>query len=232
MFSKGIKDGIPIALGYLSVSFTFGLAAVGCGLKVWQAVLISITNLTSAGQFAGLDIMAAGGGMLEMAFAQLVINIRYSLMSISLSQKADSSMTRFWRLILGYGITDEIFAVAVGQNETVGRKYLSGLIITPVLGWTLGTFLGAFLGNILPEIVINALGVAIYAMFLAIILPPARENLKVMVVVIAAVVLSCVMFYVPWLKEHISLGTSIIIAAVISATLGAVFFPIRDEQKE
>jgi predicted branched-subunit amino acid permease len=176
--------------------------------------------------------MAAGGGMLEMALAQLVINIRYSLMSISLSQKADSSMTRFWRLILGYGITDEIFAVAVGQNETVGRKYLSGLIITPVLGWTLGTFLGAFLGNILPEIVINALGVAIYAMFLAIILPPARENLKVMVVVIAAVVLSCVMFYVPWLKEHISSGTSIIIAAVISATLGAVFFPIRDEQIE
>ncbi len=229
MFSKGIKDGIPIALGYLSVSFTFGLAAVGCGFKVWEAVLISITNLTSAGQFAGLDIMAAGGGLLEMALAQLVINIRYSLMSISLSQKADSSLTGFWRIILGYGITDEIFAVAVGQNETVGRRYLSGLIITPVIGWTLGTFLGAFLGNILPEIVINALGVAIYAMFLAIILPPARENLKVMTVVILAVILSCLMFYVPWLKEHISSGISIIIAAVLSAAFGAAFFPVKDE---
>ena len=134
-FKKGLKDGIPICLGYISVSFTFGLQAVSSGLYWWQAVLISLTNLTSAGQFAGLDIMVRGGGFwVEMGCAQLIINLRYALMSLSLSQKADSSVKGIHRWLTGFGITDEIFAVSMGNKDEVSRSYLYGLILLPVLG--------------------------------------------------------------------------------------------------
>ncbi|MBQ9695324.1 MAG: AzlC family ABC transporter permease [Oscillospiraceae bacterium] len=231
-FQKGIRDGIPIALGYLSVSFTFGLAAVANGLAVWQAVLISLTNLTSAGQFAGLDIMAAAGGYAEMVLAQLVINLRYSLMSIAVSQKADANMKTPQRLLVGFGITDEIFAVATGQNDSVSTAYMTGLMLTPIAGWTLGTLLGALAGNILPALVADALGIAIYGMFLAIILPPARENKKLFVIIGAAAAISCIRYFTP-LREVLSSGFTIIIAALAASVLGAVLFPVdTDAQKE
>lgn len=225
---QGMKDGIPIALGYLSVSFTFGLMAVAGGLRIWQAVLISATNLTSAGQLAGLDIMLAYGGMAEMALAQLVINLRYSLMSIAISQKADDSITTPARLGIGFGITDEIFALAVGQHETLGKRYMTGLIITPFIGWTVGTLLGAVLGSILPGFVVDALGIALYAMFLAIIIPPARKDIHVAVIILIAAALSCIRYYTP-LKDMISSGFTIIIASVAASTIGAVFFPKEDK---
>lgn len=170
-FSRGVRDGIPIALGYISVSFTFGMMAVSQGLPVWFAVAVSMTNLTSAGQFAGLSLIVSGASLLEMALTQLTINLRYALMSLSLTQKLDSSVTladRFW---ISFGNTDEIFAVASGQNGPVGKKYFLGLMSTPYCGWALGTLLGAAAGNILPSPVRDALGIAIYGMFLAIIVP-------------------------------------------------------------
>ena len=143
---EGMQDGIPIALGYVSVSFTFGLMAVNVGMSWWQAVLISMTCITSAGQFAGLDIMVAGGAFIEMALSQFVINLRYALMALSLSQKVDKSLNTPWRFITGVGITDEIFAVAMSRKGKVDRRYLSGLIIVPYLGWAVGTVMGALLG--------------------------------------------------------------------------------------
>ena len=126
-FKNGLKNGIPIALGYLSVSFTFGLQAVNGGMNWWQAVLISLTNVTSAGQFAGLDIMTAGAGLwFEMACTQFIINIRYSLMSLSLSQKTDPSIRGIHRFLIAFGITDEIFAVAMGSPNDVSNKYKIG----------------------------------------------------------------------------------------------------------
>ncbi len=166
-----------------------------------------------------------------MVLAQLVINLRYSLMSISVSQKADRTMTTPVRFAVGFGITDEIFAVAVGQNKMVGRRYMAGLIITPFIGWALGTFLGAVVGDVLPVMITEALGIAIYAMFLAIIIPPARENKKLFIVIGIAAAISCIRFYTP-LQGKISSGFTIIIAAVIASAIGALLFPAQEEAEE
>ena len=160
-FRKGLSDGLAIGLGYLSVSFSFGIMAVTSGLSWWQAVLVSLTNLTSAGQVAGVGIMAAGGSLIEMAVATFIINLRYSLMGIALSQKTDESMNTPARLFTGFFITDEIFGVASGTDHPVSRAYMTGIGILPVAGWTLGTLLGAVLGNVLPAIVTNALSIGI-----------------------------------------------------------------------
>ena len=227
-FGKGIRHGIPIALGYLSVSFAFGMKAVGDGLTWLQAVLISATNLTSAGQMAGLPLMIGGASLTEMALTQLTINLRYGLMSLSLGRKLDGSMGTLQRLIFSFANTDEIFAVASSQPGKVGKRYLYGLMLTPFLGWTLGTLLGGVAGTLLPDFVRSALGIAIYGMFLAIILPPARERKPVRFVVICAVALSMCFRWMPGLNR-ISGGFAIILCAVISAAAGAARYPETEE---
>lgn len=226
-FYKGVKHGIPIAMGYLSVSFTFGMKAVADGLSPMQALLISMTNVTSAGQFAGLPLMVAQASLIEMALTQLIINLRYALMSLSLSQRLDKSMTTLHRMIFSFCNTDEIFAVASSQPEKVGRWYLYGLMSTPYWGWALGTLLGAVAGQLLPEFLRTALGIAIYGMFLAIILPPARKEKPVRVVVMIAVALSLCFRYIPALST-LSSGFVIIICAVAASTLGALLFPVKE----
>lgn len=226
-FKKGLKDGIPIALGYLSVSFTFGLQGVKGGLSWWETVLISICNVTSAGQFAGLDIMLSGGGFwIEMACAQFIINLRYALMSISLSQKADKSLSGIHRWLVGFGVTDEIFVMAMGNIGEVSRQYMYGLIALPVAGWSLGTLIGAAAGKILPEIVISALSIAIYGMFLAIIIPPAKKNKGIAMAAIFAALLSCCFKWLPILNK-VSGGFSIIICTVLSAGIMAALMPVK-----
>lgn len=230
-FKKGLRDGIPIALGYISVSFTFGLQAVSAGLTWWEAVMISFTNLTSAGQFAGLDIMIRGGGFwIEMICTQFIINLRYALMSLSLSQKTDKSVKGIHRWLTGFGITDEIFAVSMGNEKEISNKYLYGIILLPLLGWTGGTLLGAAAGNVLPGVVRDSLCIAIYGMFLAIIIPPAKKNRAILKVVIISVLLSCAFKWVPVLNE-VSSGFVIIICTVVAATIGAVFFPVKEEKE-
>lgn len=230
-FRKGLQDGVPIALGYLSVSFTFGMMAVSGGLTWWEALFISVTNLTSAGQFAGLDIMLGMGSMIEMAMAELVINMRYALMSISLSQKVDDSISGIYRWILGFGITDEIFGVAASQEKPFGRSYFGGLMILPIFGWSLGTVLGAISGNLLPQSICNALGIAIYGMFLAVIIPNARQDSGILKVTLMAVIMSCCFHYIPELKQ-ISSGFVIIICAVAASAIGALLFPIKEQEEE
>lgn len=227
---KGMHDGIPIALGYVSVSFTFGLMAVSAGMTWWQALLISMTNLTSAGQFAGLDIMIAGGGMVEMALTQFVINLRYALMSISLTQKLDSGFNVITRLVAGFGVTDEIFAVSVSRNKWVSKYYMAGLISVPYVGWAGGTAAGALLGGVLPDIVSNALGIAIYGMFLAIIIPQARSDSRCLKVILISVILSCCFKWIPFINK-LSSGFIIIICAVIASTIGAVLYPLNDNEE-
>ena len=223
-YLKGIRHGIPIALGYLGVSFAFGMKAVGDGLSWLQAVLIPATNLTSAGQMARLPLMISGAGMAEMALTQLTINLRYGLMSLSLGRKLDSSMGTLQRLIFSFANTDEIFAVASSRPGKVGRDYLYGLMLTPFLGWTLGTLLGGVAGTLLPAFVRSALGIAIYGMFLAIILPPARKRKPVRFVVLLSVGLSLCFRYIPGLNR-ISGGFVIIICAVAAAAAGAALYP-------
>ena len=227
-FRQGIRHGIPIGLGYLSVSFAFGMKAVGDGLAVFQAVLISMTNLTSAGQIAALPLMVSGASLAEMTLTQLTINLRYALMSLSLSRKLDSSMGTAQRLIFSFANTDEIFAVASSQPGKVGKHYLYGLMLTPWIGWSLGTFLGAAAGTLLPAFIRTALGIAIYGMFLAIILPPARERRPVRFVVLVAVALSLCFRYIPGLNT-VSSGFVIIICGVLAAALGAWRFPAEED---
>ena len=227
-FKKGVRHGIPIALGYLSVSFAFGMKAVGDGLTVLQAVLISMTNLTSAGQIAALPLMVGGASLTEMALTQLTINLRYALMSLSLSRKLDASMKTPQRMIFAFANTDEIFAVASSQPGKVGKAYLYGLMLMPWIGWSLGTLLGATAGALLPEFVRNALGIAIYGMFLAIILPPARKSAAVRFVVLIAVGLSLCFRYIPGLNQ-VSSGFVIIICGVVAAAAGALRYPAEEE---
>ncbi len=229
-FMEGLKAGIPIALGYLSVAFTFGITAVSQGLTVLEATAISMTNLTSAGQVAGVTVIAAGGSLIEMALTQLVINIRYFLMSLSLSQKVDKDFSMKDRIFASFGITDEIFAMAAGRPKEISNFYMYGLILLPFISWSLGTFLGAFAGEILPENIKSALGIAIYGMFIAVIVPPSKKSRAVLIVVLISVLLSCMLKYIILFSE-ISGGFAIIICTMAASAIGALFMPIKDEEE-
>lgn len=227
-FKKGIFDGVPICLGYLSVSFAFGIFAVNSGLRFYEALLISMTNLTSAGQLAAVPIITAGGTLLELAASQLVINLRYALMSVSLSQKFDRTVKTPNKLLIGFGVTDEVFAVAAAQRGMVSKQYMFGLILMPYLGWSAGTLLGAIAGDILPLSLTAALGIAIYGMFIAIVVPQAKAERPVLLCVLIAVVLSCIFRYVPFLS-CVPAGFVIIICAVLASLAMAIAAPVREE---
>lgn len=227
-FKDGIRDSIPICLGYLSVSFAFGIFAFSSGLSVLEALLISMTNVTSAGQLAGVPIITLGGTFLELAVTELVINLRYALMSVSLSQKFDGTVKMLDRFIIAFVNTDEVFAVASGKEGKVGKSYLFGLIVLPYLGWSTGTLIGAAAGNIFPAVVISSLGVALYGMFVAIVVPKAKRETNVLKCVSVAVALSCAFYFIPALNS-IPQGFVIIICAVFASALFAVLAPIRVE---
>ena len=224
----GLVDGLPICFGYLSVSFAFGIFAVGSGLTVWETLFISMTNVTSAGQLAAVPIITLGGTLAELASSQFVINLRYALMSISLSQRLDGSMTLPHRLAVAFVNTDEVFAVAASRPELVGKRYLYGLILTPYLGWSTGTLVGAAVGDLLPAFLTSALGIAIYGMFLAIIIPKAREDRPTAVCVVLAAVLSCLFRYVP-LLSRVPSGFVIIICAVAASVVMAIVSPVPEK---
>lgn len=230
-FLTGVKHGIPIGLGYLSVSFTFGMMAVSAGIPALSAVLISMTNLTSAGQFAGLLVITGSGSFFELILGQIVINLRYALMSFSLSQKLDDSVNFLDRLIMSFGNTDEIFAVASSQEGTIGRTYFLGLMLMPYIGWAFGTFLGAYASLLLPEVLTSALGIAIYGMFLAIIIPPSKRAKNILIVVLTAAIFSCAFNYLPGLNL-ISQGFVIIICSILASVIGALLFPVKKVEEE
>lgn len=230
-FKEGIRDGIPICLGYISVSVAFGMTAVLSGIPVWAAVLISLTNVTSAGQFAGTNLLVAQGTYLELALTTLIINIRYFLMSLSVSQRVEQRMGIGKRLAVAFGITDEIFAVSMQRKKRLSASYMAGLILTPVLGWTGGTLIGATATSLMPPILSAALGIALYGMFIAIIIPPARIHKSVLYAVLLAVALSCLFYWMPGLKK-LSGGWSIIIITVAVSALMAWKFPVSPEDEE
>lgn len=229
LFKRGFHDGLAIGIGYFSVAFSFGLTAVASGIEWWQAVLISLTNLTSSGQFAGIGIIAAAGSYIEMAMTELVINMRYALMGISLSQKLSPGFKTWQQMILGHCNTDEIFAVAMSGDGDIAPSYMAGLAVLPYIGWTGGTLVGAVCGNILPDMIGNALGIMIYGMFLAIIVPAMRREHPILVVAAVAIILSCIIHFVP-LFDFITDGFSIIICAVAASALGAWLYPVGEEE--
>ncbi|MCI7767140.1 MAG: AzlC family ABC transporter permease [Oscillospiraceae bacterium] len=228
-FTKGLIHGIPIALGYLSVSFGFGITAVRAGLSIAAAVGISASNLTSAGQAAGVEIIAAGGTLIEMALTQLIINLRYSLMGLSLSQKLDDSFSVPHRMIASFGITDEIFAVASAQPGKIKPWYMYGLILISFIGWTLGTLLGAAAGQALPPMFTSAMGILLYGMFIAIIIPPSRKSRSVFGAVVIAAAISLLFKYV---LTGVSVGFAIIFSASAAAAVMALIAPVSDEEED
>lgn len=228
-FRDGFRDGIAIGIGYFSVSFGFGISAVGEGIRVLEALLISMTCVTSAGQVAGVAVIASAGTLIEMILTQLVINLRYSLMGMALSQHTDPRCTTPHRLLMSFGITDEVFAVASSKPAPICPRYFYGLFAAPYLGWALGTLCGALAGQILPEQLRAALGIMIYAMFIAIILPPMKKKFAVLLTVLLAAAMSCAIHYIP-LFDFISEGFSIIISGVLSALFVSFFCPIREEE--
>ena len=227
----GLRDSMPIAFGYLTVSFAFGILAASYGFSVSESVIISMFNLTSAGQLAALPIISGGGGYLELAMAELLINLRYSLMSISLSQRFDKKIKAKDKLYLAYTLTDEIFAVAVGKRQILGRKYLLHLVILPYIAWSLGTCAGAIAGNLLPPILTNTLGIAMYAMFVAILVPVVKKERPILICVLASVILSCLFRFAPVLNT-IPDGFVIIICALSVSVALALLFPITNEDSE
>lgn len=227
-FIYGVKRGFPIALGYLPVSFTFGLMAVNGGLPLWLAVFISLSNLTSAGQFAGTSLILAGAGYFEITLTTFVINIRYMLMSLSLSQKLEKKITIPQRMIFGFGVTDETFSVASSENGRLSNEYMLGLISTPILGWSLGTFLGGLICSALPEALSAAMGIALYGMFIAIIVPPAKSSRPVLVIILISAAVTLALRYIP-VFSFISSGFRVIIATIVGAVAGAILYPVKEE---
>lgn len=227
-FKKGLQDGIAIGLGYFAVSFSFGIA--GSNFLSWPFVtFISMTNLTSAGQFAGLQIMHAAGTFFEMALATFFINLRYSLMAISLSQKVSPEFGTLQRLLLSTGITDEIYAVAMSQEGKVPPRYFLGLMIAPYIGWSTGTLVGAYAGEILPQVLTSALGVALYGMFIAIVVPQMKASRANTIAVAIAVACSLAFHYVPALRG-VSVGFAIILCAITASLIAAIAFPVKEAE--
>ncbi len=235
-FRRGLLHGLPIALGYLAVSFSFGIFAVNMGLSVIEAVLISMANLTSAGQLAGTPIIASGGSLFSLGIGQVFINLRYALMSVSLSQKLDEKVTLADRFLIGFGNTDEIFAVSVSQRKAVSKEYMYGLILLPFCAWSLGTLVGAVLGffisTYLPAFVLAALGIAIYGMFIAIAVPDMKKDKNIILCVLFAMALSAVFYYVPAIGELIPSELHIVICAVIVSVILAIVAPKKPDDSE
>ncbi len=226
-FKEGCRDAIPICLGYIAVSFAFGIEASKIGMSTFQAAMTSLLNVTSAGQFSALDVIARNGSFIELAILQFIINLRYMLMSTALSQKLDSKVSTLHRMGISYGVTDEIFALSVLRKGKLEPLYSYGLIATSVFGWVFGTVLGAFSGQLLPHRLISCLGLAIYGMFIAIIIPDTRTSRALLFVVLAAMGLSTVFTYVPYLASHISSGFRIIIVTVAVAAVAALLAPVN-----
>jgi len=226
-FREGMRDGVPISLGYLAVSFTLGIAARNAGLTAFQAMLASVLNNASAGEYAGFTLIAARESLLAVAVMMLVVNARYLLMSCALSQRLSPGTPLWQRLVIGYDVTDELFGISVSRPGWLDPFYTMGAMLVSIPGWALGTFLGVLVGNVLPARAVSALSVALYGMFLAVIIPPARKNR----VVAALVAVSFAASYAAGkLLPQVAAGTRTILLTVIIALAAAVAFPVKEEE--
>ena len=228
-FRDGLRMGLPVCLGYFSVSFGFGAMAVSQGLRLWDAILISASNLTSAGQFAGLTVITAGATIIELILTQLVINSRYALMGLALGQRLGPSVGTLPRMAMAFFDTDEVFALGMTRHGTLTPWFFLGAGLIAALGWTAGTAAGALAGSLLPLTVRLSLGALLYGMFIAIVVPQARHEKPMLVCMALALVFSCLFTWCPGLKE-VSGGLAIVICTVAAAAICAALFPVKEEQ--
>lgn len=226
-FRRGLKNGIPIAMGYFAVSFALGIAAKKAGLSALQATLASALCNASAGEYAGFTVIAEKSPYLEMLIITLIVNARYLLMSAALSQRVSPGLGIRHRLALAYCITDEIFGASIAAEEKLNPFYSYGLAISSLSFWALGTCLGVLVGNVLPDALVAALGVGLYGMFLAIIIPPARKNPVIGGLILLSMLLSLLLSVLP-LTSGLSEGSRIIFLTVAISLGAAVLFPVKE----
>jgi len=227
-YTLGLRRGLPVGLGYFSVSFGFGAMAVAKGLTVAQATVISASNLTSAGQFAGLTAIVEHSGLGVLILTQLIINSRYALMSLALSQRMGQEIGLLPRLLIAFFNTDEVFALAMAREHSLTAPFLYGLGLLPIVGWVSGTLLGALAGSVLPGSVPTTLGVMLYGMFIAIVIPPAKKERAVAAAVLLGLAFSSLFAWVPALAKAPK-GTPIVICTVAAAAICAWLFPVKEE---
>ena len=230
-FTRGLRTGIPISLGYLAVSFTMGITAKNAGLTAFQATLTSLLVNASAGQYAAFTMMAANSGFLELAIMEAVTNARYILMSCALSQKLPSTAKLWQRMTIGFNVNDEIFGMAIAEPDKLNPYYYFGMMAIAMPGWALGTFLGTSVGNILPASAVSALSVGLYGMFLAVIIPASKKSKIILGVVIVSMAASFAMEVIP-VFGAIASGTRTILLTVVIASAAAILFPVKEEAKE
>ena len=229
-FSNGMRDGIPIGLGYFAVAFTLGIAAKNAGLNAWQSFIVSLTNNASAGEYAGFTMIAANATYLEMAIMILVANARYLLMSCALSQKLDSKTPFYHRMLIGFDVTDEIFGICINVKDKLNPFYAYGAMAVAIPGWSIGTYIGVLMGNVLPDSLVSALSVGLYGMFIAIIIPPARQNKIILFLVIISMLASTLFTVLPYLNTLPS-GTVVIILTIAISSAAAILFPVKEESE-
>lgn len=230
-FLEGLRDGFPIGLGYFAVAFSLGIVAKNAGLTPIQGFIASFLNVASAGEYALFTSIQAGASFLEIAIITLVVNARYLLMSCSLSQRFDSNTKLIHRFLVGFGITDEIFGITISRPGYVNPFYNYGAIAISIPLWSIATSLGIIAVNFLPSNVVSALSVALYGMFIAIIIPPAKKNLVIAVGIIVSFIASYICSVAPYIK-NLSSGTRTIILTIIIASVLAIIKPIEDDSSQ
>ena len=228
-FIQGMRDGIPIGLGYLAVAFSLGIAAKNAGLNAFQGFVMSWLGMASAGEYAAITVIASNAPYLEMAVITLVTNSRYLLMSFALSQRLSPDLGMGHRLLIGYSVTDELFGIAIAQPKPLDPKYSYGSYFVAIPSWAIGTALGITAGNILPVRVVSALSVSLFGMFLAVIIPPAKKDRVIMLFVILSFALSFLLQKIG-VFSSLSAGGRTIILTVVLSTAAAALFPVREEE--
>lgn len=228
---EGFRDGIPIGLGYLAVSFSLGITARNAGMSPFQGFLMSILNNASAGQYAGLTVIAANASYLEIALVTLIANARYLLMSCALSQRFPTDLPFFHRLLIGYDVTDELFGITIARPGLIDPYYTYGAILIAAPCWASGTALGIVAGNMLPARIVSALSVALYGMFLAVIIPPARKDKVVAVLIPLCFIASFAAAHLPAVSK-LSGGARTILLTVIISAGAALLFPRKPTEEE
>lgn len=231
-YKRGIRKGMPICLGYFPVAFTFGILAVKLGFTPLSATVMAITNMASAGQMNGVQRIVENASFVSLAITTLVVNLRYMLMSFSLTQKIEAGMPWYKRCIISLGICDEMFVLASMEEKDVSFEFYAGLMTMPVVGWTLGTLFGSIASELFSPMLQGCMGMALYCMFIAIIVPEARKSRKVAAVSILAIALSCIFTYVPYINILARGGWGMIIAAITAAATGATIKEYRRRRKE
>ena len=231
VFVEGVHDGVPIALGYFVVAFTLGILAKTAGLSAWQGFVTSAVNIASAGEYAGFTVIAAQAPYLEIAVLTLVANARYFLMAAALAQRFAPDTPLLHRLAVSFGVTDEVFGITVARGGMVQPYYNYGALAISVPAWSAGTSAGILAGGILPAAAVSALSVALYGMFVWVILPPAKKSRPIAGMVLASFLLSLAATYAP-LTSELSGGTRTIILTLLIAGVGAALFPVHEEQEE